>query len=142
MSENKTVENGNTVGLNFDLMVDGELVSSSQEDGPLTFTIGEGQVVPGLEAALLGLKLGDSFDVVIPPEEGYGSYDENAFESIGKDSFADEIEVGEDYYFEDENGDMIVVTIAEINKDEVVVDYNHPLTGKTLNFKGTVAEIN
>ena len=141
MSGNKSIENGDEVSLNFDLLVDGELISSSQEDGVLTFTVGQGQIIPGLEASLLGLKLGDEFDVIIPPEEGYGEYLEEAFEAIDKSAFGDEIEVGEDYYFEDEDGEVIVVTIAKVEGDEVIVDYNHPLAGKTLHFKGSIAEI-
>lgn len=141
MSGNKTVENGAKVGLNLDLLVDGELVSSSQQDGLLSFVIGEGQVVPGLEAGIIGLKTGDTFDIVLKPEEGYGDYNEEAFEVLDKTAFEDELEVGEDYYFEDEDGELVVVTVTEINGEEIVVDYNHPLAGKTLHFKGTVDQI-
>lgn len=142
MSTARTIEWGNTITLDMELRLeDGELVSSTKEDGPLTFAIGKGEIVPGLEEKLIGLKVGDTFTVTLEPLDGYGEYDDDAFELVEREMFAEDIEVGEDYYFEDEDGNLTVVTVAEIREDGVVVDYNHPLAGEILTFSGTVVGI-
>jgi FKBP-type peptidyl-prolyl cis-trans isomerase 2 len=138
----KVIEWGSTITVEMELKLDdGELVSSTKEDGLLSFTVGKGEVVPGLEEKLIGMKVGEAFSITLEPEEGYGDYDEDDFELVDRSVFAEEIEVGEDYYFEDEEGNLMIVTVAEIRDDGVVVDYNHPLAGEILYFNGKVVSI-
>lgn len=137
-----SIENGSSVKLELDLYIGSEMISTTADEGPVEFTMGEGQMVPGLEAALLGLKKGEGFDVIVEPKEAYGDYDEDAYEVLDPEVFEDaEIIEGEDYFFEDENGDMVVISISEITEDGVVADFNHPLAGETLRFKGQVLAV-
>ncbi len=138
----KKLEPGKRVTLDITLkLANGELISSSKEEGPLTFTVGDESVVPGLEAGLLGLCEGESFDIQVAPEEAYGVFDEDAYELVPSDAFADEIEEGEDYVFEDEDGEPIIVTVAEISEEGVLLDFNHPLAGEALNFTGVITKV-
>lgn len=137
-----SIENGSSVKLELDLYIGSEMISTTADEGPVEFTMGEGQMVPGLEAALLGLQKGEGFDIVVKPEEAYGDYDEDAYEVLDTDVFEDaEIVEGEDYFFEDENGDMVIISISEITEDGVIADFNHPLAGETLRFKGQVLTV-
>ncbi len=140
---NKTITSGSRVTLEMDLYLeDGELVASTKEDGALTATVGNNEIIPGLEEGLMGKASGDTFDIEVEPEQGYGEYDEDAFDTIPLEMFEDaDIEVGEDFFFEDEDGEPVVVRIEEIDGDEVVVDFNHPLAGETLRYKGTIVKV-
>ncbi|RJO64778.1 MAG: peptidylprolyl isomerase [Myxococcales bacterium] len=141
-AKEQVIQEGSTVTIELDVHTsDGELISSSAEDGPLTFVMGQKQVVPGLERSLSGLKPGDPFNVTLEPNDAYGDYNEDGIEVMPRDAFGEEIVEGEDYFFEDESGGTVIVTVVELVDEGVVVDFNHPLAGETLRFKGKILEI-
>ncbi|MDD2747796.1 MAG: peptidylprolyl isomerase [Acidithiobacillus sp.] len=121
---------------------EGELIDSSVGEEPLVYLHGHHGVIPGLEQALAGRRAGDRLEVSIPPEEGYGDWDEDLVEVVGVEDFddAEELEIGTQFETMTEDGTRLA-TIIDIEGDEITVDLNHPLAGMTLNFDVTVLEV-
>ena len=121
---------------------EGKLIDKS-EDGSFAYLHGARNIIPGLEDALAGRAAGDELKVSISPEEGYGHRDENMLQEVPKSMFEDDsqIAVGSQFHAQGPNGEMLVVTVMEVNDDNVVVDGNHPLAGVELNFDVMVVEV-
>jgi FKBP-type peptidyl-prolyl cis-trans isomerase SlyD len=115
---------------------DDEIVDSSESDDPIEFVQGLGQIVPGLEQALVGLAVGDELDVVVSPADGYGEVDPDANEELPLDAFPADIDLepGMELQVSDEAGEVYDAYVAEVRENSVVLDFNHPLAGETLNF--------
>lgn len=113
----------------------GEEIESSREGDPLAYIHGKSNIIQGLESALEGREVGDQFEVEIPPEEAYGKRDERLVQDVPRDIFegVDDVEVGMQFRAESQAGEQMV-TVTEIEGDEVTVDGNHPLAGETLHF--------
>ncbi|HMD81256.1 MAG TPA: FKBP-type peptidyl-prolyl cis-trans isomerase, partial [Anaerolineales bacterium] len=88
-----TVEDGVVVSMEYSLHVDGELLDSSEEQGPLQFLVGYGNIISGLEEKMMGMKIGDSKDVVVQPKDGYGEFDDEAFMQVPRNDFPKEMSV-------------------------------------------------
>ena len=114
---------------------DGVLVDEAPVEQPLEYLHGHSNLVIGLENALEGKAVGDTFEVRVKPEEGYGIYNDNMVQRVPKDVFmgVDELEVGMRFIADTDIGSLPVV-ITEIDGDEVVVDGNHMLAGQELLF--------
>jgi FKBP-type peptidyl-prolyl cis-trans isomerase SlyD len=137
MAENNTVEHGSVVSLEYELLVDDELVESTADEGPIAFLQGYEEIIPGLEQAIYGMRVGQEKDVIVEPEDGYGEYDPDAFEEVPLDIFPDDMDLslGMPVELYDEDTDETVDGyIAEIRTNHVLVDLNHPLAGETLHF--------
>ena len=121
---------------------DGEVIDSSEGHEPLAYIHGEGNIIPGLENALLGKAAGDRIKVSIPPEEGYGLRDEQLIQAVPREAFhgVDEILPGMQFHTESPAGGQLV-TVVEVQGDTVLLDGNHPMSGQTLNFDVEVTEI-
>lgn len=132
-----------TVKFDYTLTVDGKVVDSSQGHTPLQYVHGKGQIIPGLERELAGLHVGDSKEVDVKPEDGYGQVDPAAFIDVPKTKLpqGQTPEVGMVLSGRDPNGRPFQAKISEIKADAVTLDMNHPLAGKTLHFKVKVIEI-
>ena len=125
------------VQIDYSLRTDaGDLVDSSEDEGPLSYLHGSGQIVPGLERALMGLAVGDARDVIVEPVDGYGERDPDGVFGIPKTAFPDAaaLEVGASFVGEDEEGNSLPVRVIALEGDTVVVDANHPLAGERLHF--------
>ncbi len=124
------------VTLEYTLTVDGEVVDSSEGEGPIQFIQGKGQVVEGLEQALYGMHVGERKELVVPPAGGYGEPDSNAIADIPKSEFPDEIPLqpGIELQLTNQEGDELEAFIVSVGKDTVRLDFNHPLAGKELHF--------
>lgn len=120
----------------------GEVVDSSQGAEPLTYLQGFGNIIPGLEEALNGKSAGDSLEVTVPPEKGYGPVVEEMVQAVPRDAFqgVEELEVGMRFQAQTASGPVAVV-VTEVADETVTVDGNHPLAGKTLNFAVEVVEV-
>ena len=121
---------------------DGDVLDSSVGDEPLNYLHGAGNIVPGLENALVEKKEGDQLDVVVKPDEGYGEYNEQLVQNVPRSSFegVEKIEVGARFQAESNNGPVSVV-VTTVDDESVVVDGNHPLAGQTLHFAVTIEKI-
>lgn len=138
------IANGSVVGIDYSLHLgDGRVVDASEPGDPLTYLHGEGQIVPGLESALEGLAVGDSKQVVVAPAEGYGEHDPRGLQVVPRGALPPgfEPQVGMALTAEGEDGEPVPFSIREVRLDDVVIDLNHPLAGKTLHFDVTVREV-
>ena len=122
---------------------DGNLIDESDPGDPLVYLHGYEEIVPGLEKALEGKKTGDSLKVQVSPEEGYGEIDPDGVEEVPRDEFPPDMELEEGGIVTatDEDGDDVEFLVKMLNEKTVVVDFNHPLGGKTLHFEVTVREV-
>lgn len=121
----------------------GEVLDSSSEGAPLSYLHGHENIVPGLEAALTGLTPGESKDVVVSAEEGYGQRDSDMVLKVARTQLPDDLtpEVGMTLGMETNQGHTVPVRIAEVTEDHVVLDANHELAGVTLHFSVTIESV-
>jgi len=120
------------------------LDASDAEDGePMTYVHGYGMIVPGLEAALVGLEAGAEREVVITPEEGFGVRDEEYILEVDRADFPDpaKVSAGDEMIAESADGHEVPMLVVEVKENSVIVDANHPLAGMTLRYKVKVLEV-
>jgi len=131
-----TVEDGVVVSMEYTLHVDGELLDSSDGQGPLQFLVGYGNIIPGLEEEMRGMKIGDSKDVVVEPKNGYGEFDSEAFMKVPRADFPKDMpmEVDTELTVRDEEGNSRYARVDSIEDDNVTLNFNHPLAGDELRF--------
>ena len=136
------IKEGSKVKFDYTLTVDGKVVDTSAGRGPLEYTHGAGHIIKGLEKELAGMNVGDKKTVVVKPEEGYGLVLEEAIRRVPKTAVggADQLKVG-DMVGASNAGHTFRAVVKEITDNEVVLDFNHPLAGKTLNFDVEIKEI-
>jgi len=115
----------------------GALIESSVGNEPLTYIHGIGNLIPGLEDKLEGKQAGDKLSVVVKPEDAYGERDEELIEEVERAEFDDgeELEVGKEFQYDDEDGNVFHVRVVKIDEKTVTIDGNHPLAGQTLAFE-------
>ena len=121
----------------------GKVIDSSDGADPLPFLQGHGNIIPGLESALEGSKVGDKLDVSIKPEEGYGELMKDAIQEIPSSALQgiDEVKVGMQLQSQDQDGNAFLVTVTKVEDDKITVDGNHPLAGQTLHFSVSIESI-
>lgn len=141
------------VSVHYELKVDndGELVTAdkSQPDSPLVYIQGLGMLLPEFESNMVGKTVGDSVSFKISPENGYGVRNEQEIVSIPIDSFKDNegnvdtnsVRVGNILPMMDNQGNQFQGIVCEVTPEVVVMDFNHPMAGKELNFSVTVVEV-
>ena len=115
-----------------------------RSDGTVGFIQGHGQVVPGLEKALYGMKVGDEKEVVVEPEDGYGAYDEEDVQRVPRSALSADLDLtlGQGLRMRDrETGEEFRAYVVEVGDDYVLLDYNHPLAGQTLHFEVKITEL-
>jgi FKBP-type peptidyl-prolyl cis-trans isomerase SlyD len=123
---------------------DNSELSRSTSDHPLVYLHGFNNIIPRLEEELTGMGIGDEKDVVVPPESGYGNRDSEDVVEFPRDSFPDtlNLEIGESVMMKDnQNGESLRAYILELKEESVVLDFNHPLAGKTLYFHVRIANL-
>lgn len=125
-----------------------KIIEIIRSNHPKAFLFGAGILLPGFEAHLQGLKAGDSFDFTLEAEEAYGNKDPFAVLDIPKDTFSvngvlDEslFIIGNEIPMADNYGNKHMGVVLEVNTDEIVMDFNHPLAGKTIHFKGEIQQV-
>ncbi len=121
---------------------DGRVIDKS-EDGSFAYLHGSRNIIPGLENALEGKSAGEELSVSIIPEEAYGVRDESMLQQIPKNMFEDtsQIAVGTQFQAQGPNGEMLVVSVMQVEEEHVVVDGNHPLAGVELNFDVKIIDV-
>jgi len=131
--EVKMVTEGKLVKVNYTLTVDGNVVDSSKEGEPFEFTAGSSQVIPGFDEAIMGMKAGEKNSFQVSPEKGYGEENPKGIQNVPKDKLPSEMKP---------EVEAIPARIIEIQEDIIILNFNHPLAGKTLNFEVEVVDVN
>jgi peptidylprolyl isomerase len=122
---------------------DGTVFDSSADRDPLEFTIGEGNIIPGFERAVVGMSKGESKTEVIPTNEAYGPYQEEMVVTIDRQQMPPEInpEVGQQLHIQQPDGNVLPVIVTDVSDGTVTLDANHPLAGENLTFDINLVEI-
>lgn len=144
MTDSTTIADGSVVTMHYKLALDsGQVVDSSEGKDPLGYLHGAGNIVPGLEAAMAGKAEGESFDVKVSPEEGYGPRHDEAVQKVPRQAFPADADLKEGLQFQATGPDQrpLMGSILEVGESEVTVDFNHPLAGETLHFSIEVVGI-
>nr|WP_086934578.1 peptidylprolyl isomerase [Agarilytica rhodophyticola] len=132
------------ITLHFSLQIEGgDMVDSNFDKEPATFTFGDGSLLPGFEQALVGMKAGARTQAIIEPEKGFGQSNPQNIQIFKRDSFNQDIElaVGLVLSFADAAGGELPGVVAAIGDDQVTVDFNHPLAGRTIIFDAQIIGI-
>lgn len=121
----------------------GEVIDSSTGAAPMVYLHGAGNIIAGLEKALEGKSAGEELSVAVEPEDAYGEYSAELVAVLGREMFegVDELEVGMQFHASGPDGSMQIVTIRDLDGDEVTVDGNHPLAGQRLHFQVKVIDV-
>ena len=122
---------------------EGNILDSSEGSDPLTYLHGAGNIIPGLEKALVGKVEGDTQQVTVEPTEGYGEVIPELIQTVDKAAFqgVESVEVGMSFEAQTQEGSVEHIIVTEVNGDEVTIDANHPLAGVVLNFDVEIVSI-
>jgi peptidylprolyl isomerase len=137
------IKTGDTISVEYTGKFDsGETFDTSQGRAPLKFTVGAGQLIPGFDAAVINMLPGDKKTVTIAPEEGYGAHDPQRVTKMPRAGVPKdmEVKVGMAVQLADQAGNPIPAMVMELTDEDVVLDLNHPLSGKTLVFDIEIKE--
>lgn len=137
------IANNHVVNIKYTLTDNDNNVIDQSVDGSFSFIIGAGNIIPGLENALIDKAAGDAFKVSIKPEDAYGVYQDNLIHPVARTQFPPDIDiqVGMQFQGQTANGQMTVVKVKEVLADTILIDNNHPLAGVHLNFAVEVSGI-
>ncbi len=136
--------NGSKVQVHYTGRLDnGEIFDSSEGREPLAFTVGEGQVIEGFDAAVMGMSVGETKTVKIPCDEAYGPHSEDMVLNIARSEVPEGInpEVGDQLSLRDQAGRIVPVVVSAVSDTQITLDANHPLAGEDLTFDITLVSI-
>lgn len=140
----KLVQDNSTIEIRYKLnLMDGTLVDETEGDETFTFKLGEGHMLNKLEALLVGLEIGTTGTFIIQPEQAFGEPDPINIHTLRRSEFPPEMDLKEKMVigFEGPDGSEIPGWIMSVEAEEVVVDFNHPLSGQTIQFEATIVDI-
>lgn len=132
-----SAKEGDTVQVNYTgKLQDGKVFDTSYGRCPMQFTLGKGQLIAGFEKAVLGMRAGEKKTVVIPPDQGYGSRQDEAIVEVDRKNLPPDLnpEVGQRLEFTQDDDSTVLVTVADLTDATITIDANHPLAGKDLTF--------
>ncbi|MBW2603766.1 MAG: peptidylprolyl isomerase [Deltaproteobacteria bacterium] len=135
---------GDRVKVHFEgYLEDGTVFGSSKDDEPFEFAIGEKNMLPGFENAVIGMQKKDTKTITLPPEEAYGPHKKELVSVMERSGFPKEVhlEVGKRLRVRTQDEKYTIVTVKDFTEDSIVLDENEPLAGKTLTFKIELIEI-
>jgi peptidylprolyl isomerase len=135
---------GDTVRIHYTgKLQDGTVVDSSANRDPLEFTLGQGQVIPGVEDAVTGMEPGESKSAEIPPEQAYGPRRDGMVVTLERRRLPAgmEVSVGEELSLRQQDGGNLSAKVTDVSDESVTIDANHPLAGRTLVFDLKLVEV-
>ncbi len=138
------IDSASRVSLHFSLSLDdGSVIDSNFEKTPATLSIGDGNLPPGFEEHLLGMSVAQQASFTVLPEKAFGQHNPSNIQQVKRKSFAVDMALSEGLVvsFADANKGELPGVIQGIGDDEVTVDFNHPLAGKTLTFKVEIVAV-
>lgn len=142
-----TVKKGDKVKVDYTGTLDDGQVFDSSTHGdhshPLEFIVGSGEIIPGFDNAVLGMKKGEEKDITLPKEQAYGDPNPTMIRKIPRDKLPldQEPKSGMMLVLKTPDGHQLPAKIVEVSASEIAIDLNHPLAGKTLHFKITLVDI-
>jgi FKBP-type peptidyl-prolyl cis-trans isomerase SlyD len=139
-----TVKDNLVVSIQYKITDDkGNLLDKTEDGESMSYIHGTDSLVPGLEKALKGKKIGDSLKVRVKSKDAFGEYISDLVEVVDRTDLADlePIKEGMEFESEDEDGDLTVVEIKKIEDNKVTIDANHPFAGLNLNFEAEIMDI-
>jgi FKBP-type peptidyl-prolyl cis-trans isomerase 2 len=121
----------------------GDVFDSSREREPFQFTVGNKDVIPGFENGVVGMDVGDTKTIEIPPEEAYGAKRDELVVVVKKSEFPQDItpSIGQRLQIKQPDGNPVVVTVTHLTEESITLDANHPLAGYTLFFDVEIVDI-
>lgn len=137
-------KSGDTVRIHYTgTLNNGSTFDSSQGRDPLEFTVGAGQIIPGLDREIEGMSVGDTRQVKVASEEAYGAHDPQKVQVVPSSAMPQDAEIqpGMQLQARTPNGDTVPLVVTKVEEDQVTVDANHPLAGEDLNFAVELVEI-
>ena len=137
-------KNGDKVKVHFTgSLEDGSIFGSTADEEPFKFTIGEKNMLPGFESAVIGMQKGDTKTITLAPEEAYGPHKKELVHVMDRTSFPEEINlgIGKTLRIRTQDGKYAVVTIKDFTEDNIGIDGNDPLAGETLTFNIELIDI-
>ena len=135
MSDESTVQRDHVISIEYTLRDDaGKVLDSSEGGEPLAYLHGHGQIIPGLESTLEGAAVGESLDLVVSPQEGYGVHDPQQVFTVPRTQIGFAVEAGDVVKAERDDGASVPLQVVGVDDANVTLDGNHPLAGKTLHF--------
>ncbi len=140
----KKAKKGDKVSVHYTgTLEDGSVFDSSTERGPLEFTIGDGNIMPAFEEAVMGLTVGESVTTEVVAEKAYGPYRNEMIADIDRSNFPEDVnpKVGDKLEAKDPKGAVTIVVVKDISDESVTIDANHPLAGKDLKFDIELVEV-
>lgn len=139
-----SVSEGDTVQVHYKgTLKDGTVFDESDEENPLEFTVGSGQIIPGFEEAVKGMDVEEEKTVSIEAAEAYGEHDQEKIQKYSRDSLPDDFEPqkGQVLALKDQEGREIPVSVVDFDDETITVDLNHPLAGRELTFEIKVVDV-
>ena len=139
------IKKGDIIKVNYEgTLEDGNVFDSTERNGgaPLKFEVGGGQLIPGFDEGVVGKEVGQEITINIPPENAYGPRNDQFFRKIPRSQLPERgtPELGKKLVLVDPQGRQTMAIISEVGEEEVTLDLNHPLTGKTLKFNIRILE--
>lgn len=137
------VENGKKVAFHYTLTVDEKVVQTSEGQQPMSYTHGSGQIIPGLASEIEGMNEGEEKRVIVPAQNAYGEVNPEAFKELPKSSLPEGLIPEKEMMLQVsmQDGQKIPARISEVKEESFVIDLNHPLAGKDLQFDVKVVSI-
>ncbi|MDE5603902.1 MAG: peptidylprolyl isomerase [Helicobacter sp.] len=135
------INNNQVVSIEYQVKENGteNILDSNIGQKPLEFIMGNGEVIKGLENAVAQMSVGDKQEIIIAPADAYGEYISDYVQEVPREQFVGiDLQAGMTLFGQGDNGQTVQVTVKDFNDEVVIVDYNHPLAGKTLNFAVTL----
>lgn len=138
-----TITPGKTVSMEYTLKLESEQVVDSNVGGqPLTFVQGENQILPALETEMDGMNVGESKNIELAPEDGYGQVIKEAIIEVGRDQLPEDArQVGAAVQGQTAQGQALRGKVTQIDDQKAVIDFNHPLAGEKLLFEVKVLDV-
>lgn len=138
------IDNGSTVTLNYSLCLENDtVIDETAPDEPMVFSIGDGNMIAGLEKMLLGMRAGERTTLLVSPDDAFGYHDDSNIHSMERSQFSADMELqpGLVLSFSSPSGEEIPGTILEVGDEDVRVDFNHPLAGHSLKMAVHIVDV-
>ncbi|MFW2373691.1 MAG: FKBP-type peptidyl-prolyl cis-trans isomerase [Gammaproteobacteria bacterium] len=137
------IDNEKVITINYTLKDDSGKLIDESNDGSFCYLHGADNIIPGMEQALHGKTKDDQLQLSLKPEDAYGEYVEALTQVVDRNMFDanDTIEAGMQFHAQSENGQTIMITVTQVEGDNVTIDGNHPLAGETLHYDITVIDV-